>query len=134
MGGDVEQADGVAGEDMVIVAADAGAVVLPADAADAEAGDLVAALAAEQPGQRDRADQLKRVGAPVRRRKVLGGSRFSPAQSSLAQMSSAITRGSGPSRRLDAARGSQRVREGRTAAGSTPIPGSRGRRSAAVRR
>ena len=29
------------------------AVVLPADAADAQAGDLVAAQAGEQPGQRD---------------------------------------------------------------------------------
>jgi hypothetical protein len=41
--------------------------LLPADAADAEAGDLVAALAAEQPGQRDRADEFQRVGRlPIR--------------------------------------------------------------------
>ena len=56
--GDVEQADRVAGEDLAGVAGDRHAVVLPADAADPEPGDLVAALAAEQPGQRDGADQL----------------------------------------------------------------------------
>ena len=37
------------------------AVVLPADAADPQPRDLVAAQPAEQPGQRDRPDQLHRV-------------------------------------------------------------------------
>ena len=36
-------------------------VVLPADASDAQPGDLVAAQPGEQPGQRDRTDQLHRI-------------------------------------------------------------------------
>jgi hypothetical protein len=52
--GHVEQAGSVAGQDLLRVADDRGAVVLPADAAHPEAGDLVAALAGEQPGQGDR--------------------------------------------------------------------------------
>ncbi|WP_205717571.1 hypothetical protein [Actinomadura soli] len=47
-----------------VVAADGLPVVLPADAANPQAGDLVAAPAAEQPGQRYRADQLHRRGDP----------------------------------------------------------------------
>ena len=35
--------------------------MLPADAADPQPGDLVAAQPGEQPGQRDRADQLHRI-------------------------------------------------------------------------
>ncbi|MGW7002101.1 hypothetical protein ACWGCW_04505 [Streptomyces sp. NPDC054933] len=49
MGRDVQQADGVAGEDLGGVRADGGTVMLPADATSAQAADLVAALAAEQP-------------------------------------------------------------------------------------
>jgi hypothetical protein len=41
--GDVEQADCVARQDLVGVAGDRGSLVLPADAADPQAGDLVAA-------------------------------------------------------------------------------------------
>jgi hypothetical protein len=43
----VQQADGVAREHFAGIARDGHAVVLPADAADAQPGDLVAALAAE---------------------------------------------------------------------------------------
>ena len=41
--GDVEQADGVVGEDVGRVGAHRRAVVLPADASDPQPGDLVAA-------------------------------------------------------------------------------------------
>ena len=54
--GDVEQADGVAGEYPGGVAGDGHPVVLPSDASHAQTGDLVAALAGEQPGEGDRAD------------------------------------------------------------------------------
>ena len=109
VGGDVEQADGIAGQDMVVVAADAGAVVLPADAAEAEAGDLVAALAAEQPGERDGADQLKRVGPPVRGQKVLRGE----VQAGPEQLGPDVVGDHArvrPEQGLDAARGAERVR------------------------
>ena len=43
---------------------DRGAVVLPADAAHPQPGDLVAALAGEQPGQGDRPHQFQRVEVP----------------------------------------------------------------------
>jgi len=56
MGRDVEQADRVAGENLGGVAGDRYPVMLPADAADAEPRDLIAALPSEEPGQRDRAD------------------------------------------------------------------------------
>jgi hypothetical protein len=61
VGGHVEQTDRVAGQDVGGVAGDRGAVVLPADAAYAQPCDLVAALAGEQSGQGDGADQLDRV-------------------------------------------------------------------------
>ena len=57
----VQQADGLIGQDVGGVAGDGLAVVLPADAADPQPGDLVAAQAGEQPGQRDRPDQFHRV-------------------------------------------------------------------------
>ena len=74
VGGHVAQTDGITGQDIGGVAGDRSAVVLPADAADAQPGDLVAALAGEQPGQGDRADQLERVvRAGLRGRQVAGG-------------------------------------------------------------
>ena len=70
---DVEQADRVFGEDVVGVAGDGLAVLLPADAADPQPGDLVAAQAGEQPGQGERADERQRVVAARRgARQVLG--------------------------------------------------------------
>ncbi|MFB6947287.1 MULTISPECIES: hypothetical protein [unclassified Streptomyces] len=68
VGGNVPQADGIAGEDFAGVAGDGQAVVLPADAAHREPGYLVAALAGEQPGQCDGADEFDRIGAAVRSR------------------------------------------------------------------
>jgi hypothetical protein len=43
--GNVQQADRVPGEDLVAVTGDRDAVLLPADAADPQAGDFIAALA-----------------------------------------------------------------------------------------
>lgn len=49
----VAQADRITRQDLVGVAGEGLVVVLPADAAGPQAGDLVAALPGEQPGQRD---------------------------------------------------------------------------------
>jgi hypothetical protein len=46
----VEQADGVGGEDLARVTGNGQPVVLPAEAAGPEPGDLIAAQAREQPG------------------------------------------------------------------------------------
>jgi hypothetical protein len=73
VGGDVQQADGVPGEDFSGVAGDRPALVLPADAAHPKPGDPVAALSGEQPGERDRAQQLHRVGTGVSAGPVVGG-------------------------------------------------------------
>ena len=73
VGGDIQQADGVPGEDFSGVAGDRHTVVLPADAADPKPGDLVAALPGKQPGERDRAQQFHRVGAGVAGGPVAGG-------------------------------------------------------------
>ncbi|UZG60300.1 hypothetical protein [Rhodococcus opacus] len=62
--GDIEQADRVTRQDPIGVAGDGGVVVLPADAADPQAGDLVAAQSGEQPGQCDRVDEFERVEVP----------------------------------------------------------------------
>lgn len=62
VGGDIEQADRVTCQGLAGVAGDRHAVVLPADATDAEPGDLVTALTGKEPGQRDGPDQLDRVG------------------------------------------------------------------------
>src|SRR3954447_26089345 len=45
---------------------------LPTDAADAQAHDLVAALAGEQPGQRQRADEFEGIGADTTDGEVIG--------------------------------------------------------------
>ena len=71
--GHVEQADGVGGEDLAGVAGDGQPVVLPADAADPQPGDLVAAQAGEQPGQGERADEFHRVVAACRGARQVGG-------------------------------------------------------------
>jgi hypothetical protein len=65
LSGHVEQADGVTGEDFGGVSGDRHSVVLPADAAHAQAGDLVAAQPAEQPGHRHSPDKLHRVAQAV---------------------------------------------------------------------
>jgi hypothetical protein len=64
VGRNIQQTDGIADEHLGVITADRLAVVLPADAAPPQAGDLVAALPAEQPGQGDRADQFDRVEEP----------------------------------------------------------------------
>jgi hypothetical protein len=56
VGRHVQQADRVAGQDLLGVARDRGAVVLPADAAHPQPGYLIAPLPGEQPGQRDRTE------------------------------------------------------------------------------
>ena len=123
------------------------ACVLPADAADAQPHDLVAAQAAEEPRDRQRPDERERVAVArrVQRARDPLGSRWSPAQSSLAQRSSAITRGSGP-RRARTLRGVASARvgveaprdpapllrsPGRTGAASSGSPPSRSPRAAA---
>jgi hypothetical protein len=60
---DVEQADGLLGQDLAGGAVDGLSLVLPADAADPQPGDLIAPQAGEQPGQCERADQLEGVVA-----------------------------------------------------------------------
>lgn len=59
--GHVQEADGVPGEDLRGARGDGIPVVLPADASQAQARDLVAALAGEEPGQCDGADQFHGV-------------------------------------------------------------------------
>ena len=59
--GHVDQADGVGDRHVAGVGGDRCAVVLPAHAADPQPGQFVAAQAAEQPGECDRADQRHRV-------------------------------------------------------------------------
>ena len=72
--------------------------VLPADAADAQPDDLVAAEAAEEPRHRQRAHQLDGIAVPgLGRGREIGAARGGgPAHSSFAHTSSAITRGAGP--------------------------------------
>ncbi|MFK4227846.1 hypothetical protein [Streptomyces sp. NPDC019890] len=60
------------GKDLAGVAGDGQSVVLPADAANPEPGNLVAALTGEEPGQGDGPDQLDRIGAAVRGREIAG--------------------------------------------------------------
>ena len=94
---DVEQADSILDEDSWSRRR-GDAFLLPADAADAQPGDLVAAQPGEQPGQGEGADERERVVLPA---EVPGRSwacSCSPAQISLAQTSSAMTRGSVPMR------------------------------------
>ena len=55
----IEQADRITHQDLIGVAGEGFVVVLPANAADPQAGDLVAALPGEQPGQRDCANQFE---------------------------------------------------------------------------
>ncbi len=64
VGRHVQQTDRVTGQDLIRVTRDLGAVVLPADTAHPQAGDLITALPGEQPGQRDRTDQFERVEVP----------------------------------------------------------------------
>ncbi|MFF9624006.1 hypothetical protein [Streptomyces griseosporeus] len=93
VGGDVEQADRVAGQDLLRVAGDRCPVVLPADAAHPQPGDLVASLSGEQPGQCDRADQVERVEVPGAGLVQVGGLQIQPCHNSFARTSSAITLG-----------------------------------------
>jgi hypothetical protein len=64
VGRDVEETHSVAGQDLLGVTGDRGAVVLPTDAAHPQSGDPVAALSGELSGQCDRADQLEGVELP----------------------------------------------------------------------
>jgi hypothetical protein len=130
VGRHVQQADRVAGQDLLRVAGDLGAVVLPADAARPQPGDLVAALPGEQPGQRDRADQFQRVEVPgLGLREVV----FREVQPGPHQLRPDLV-GDHPGVRAeqggDAAPGWPACAAGRSAWVSTPIPGSPGRRSA----
>jgi hypothetical protein len=81
--GDVEQADGVPGEHLAGVTGDRCPVVLPADAADPEPGDLVAALSGEQPGQRGGADEFHRVAGAARDRGEVAGLDVQPGPQQL---------------------------------------------------
>ncbi|MFE0514157.1 hypothetical protein [Streptomyces sp. NPDC058964] len=109
VGGDVEQADRVARQDLPEVACDGGPVVLAADASQPKAGDLVTALAAEQPGQRDRANQLQRIEQP---RPVLRKICGRQIQSGPQQLGPDLVRNHAPvwaEQSGDAARGGQRA-------------------------
>jgi hypothetical protein len=118
--GHVQQADRVAGQDLVGVARDRGAVVLPADAAHPEAGDLVAALAGEQPGQRDRPHQFQRVEVPRLGLREVGGLQVQPSPHELGPDVVGDHARVGAEQHRDAARDGQRA--GRVEAPGNLLP------------
>jgi hypothetical protein len=104
--GNVQEADHVPGEDPVAVAGDGRSVVLPADAADAQPGDLVVPLAGEQPGEADRADHLEGMDSAVGAGQV-GGLQVEPCPQQLGPDVVGDHTGVRPEQGAQAARGSQ---------------------------
>lgn len=116
MGGDVQEACHVPGEDTVAGAGGGGPVVLPADAAT---GDLIAALAGEQPGEGDRADHVEGVDAAVGAGQV-GGLQVEPGPQQLGPDVVGDHVRVRPGQGAQAARGSQGL--GRVEPAGDPLP------------
>ena len=98
----------VGGEDLAGVSRDGQPVVLPADAAGPQPGDLVAAQAGEQPGQGERADEFHRVVAARRGARQVGGLDVQPGVQELGPHVVGDDAGVGADQRADAARQGQR--------------------------
>jgi hypothetical protein len=105
--GHVQQADGVGGEDLAGVTGDRQAVVLPADAADLQPGDLVAAQAGEQPRQGERPDEFQRVVAACRGAREVRGLYVQPGVQELGPDVVGDDAGVGADQGADAARDGQ---------------------------
>ena len=116
----VEQADGIVGQDVGGVAGDRDAVALPADGPDPQAGDLVAAQPGEQPGQRDRADQLHRVVGACGGAGQVGVGQVQPGPQQLRPDVVGDHSRVGADQCCDAARHDQRA--GRVEAAGEPLP------------